>query len=331
MRKFNPEKLRSEINGALNLRNEIENIVDKLCSEGFKNIYWIGIGGTYASAHQTYIHMKEKSSLDINFENASEYLTTGNKRIGKNTIAVISSESGTTDEMVRAVKKLKKEGVTILGFIDTPNTPLFEMVDYCVSYFSYEQIKFYMVADRFMYNHGEFDDYYEYYEEMEKHLADALVKVEEDADLFGKTFALKHHKDDMHYFVGAGNMMGATYSYAMCYWEEQHWLRTKSIHAAEFIHGCFEIIDRDSNVTIFVGEDSQRILSERIVKLIPKICGNYNIIDTKDYELKGISKKYRGSISHLVMRRICNRIDVYIEEINCHPMEIRRYYRQIDY
>ena len=28
-----------------------------------------------------------------------------------------------------------------------------------------------------------------------------------------------------HYFVGAGNQWGATYSYAMCYWEEQMWIR----------------------------------------------------------------------------------------------------------
>ena len=32
----------------------------------------------------------------------------------------------------------------------------------------------------------------------------------------------------------------------MCYWEEQHWIRTKSIHSAEFFHGTLEIIDRDT-------------------------------------------------------------------------------------
>ena len=137
--------------------------------------------------------------------------------------------------------------------------------------------------------------------------------------------------DKIHYFVGAGNQYGATYSYAMCYWEEQHWIRTKSIHSAEFFHGMFEIIDRDTAVTVFIGEDSQRKLSERVANFLPRICANYNIIDTKDYELKGISEKFRGHLSHLLMRVITSRIDVHLEKLNCHPMEIRRYYRQLDY
>ena len=93
----------------------------------------------------------------------------------------------------------------------------------------------------------------------------------------------------------------------------------------------FEVIDRDTPVTVFVGEDSQRALSERVANFIPKICSNYNIIDTKDYELKGISEEFRGHLSHLLMRAITKRIDVHIERLNCHPMEIRRYYRQLEY
>ena len=51
-----------------------------------------------------------------------------------------------------------------------------------------------------------------------------------------------------------------------------------------------------------------------------------------DYQrLKGISEEFRGMISHLVMRVINHRIDVHIKELNDHDMEIRRYYRKLDY
>ncbi len=59
-------------------------------------------------------------------------------------------------------------------------------------------------------------------------------------------------------------------------------------------------------------------------------CANYTVIDTKDYPLH-ISDEFRGYVSHLVMHAINNRIDAHIEKINCHPMEIRRYYRQLEY
>jgi fructoselysine-6-phosphate deglycase len=110
-----------------------------------------------------------------------------------------------------------------------------------------------------------------------------------------------------------------------------HWMRTKSIHSAEFFHGMLEIVDRDTAVTVFVGEDSQRSLSERVAKFLPRITGRYTVIDTKEYPLEGISTAYRGSVSHLVMHAVTNRIDAHLEQLNRHPMEIRRYYRQLKY
>ena len=62
-----------------------------------------------------------------------------------------------------------------------------------------------MVADRFMHNKGEIDWYDRLYAEFDQHLANALVEVEKSADEFGKEFAMKHHKDSIHYFVGTGN------------------------------------------------------------------------------------------------------------------------------
>jgi len=331
MLKFDEQKQLDSVNGALALRKEIEYLVDGICKNGYKNICYLGIGGTYASSLQAEVHMKERSAIDFFVENAAEYINTGNKRVGEGTIVVMSSVTGSTSEVVEGLKKAKEAGAKVLGFVDYPDTKLAKMSDYLIPYPKNEQLKFFMVADRFMYNAGEFDEYNELYAELDEHLARALVEVEKSADELGECIARKHMNDSIHYFVGAGNQYGATYSYAMCYWEEQHWIRSKSIHSAEFFHGMFEIIDRDTAVTVYVGEDSQRVLSERVANFLPKICANYNIIDTKDYELKGISEKFRGHLSHHVMRAINARIDVHLEKLNCHPMEIRRYYRQLDY
>lgn len=331
MLKFDEKWLVGSVNGALAKRTEINKIVDTLCEEGYKNICWLGIGGTWASSMQAHVHMKEMSGIETWAENAAEYLTTGNKRITEGTIVVTSSVTGSTIEVVEAVKKMQKAGAKVIGFIDIDTTELAKLVDYEIAYPMNEQLKFFMVADRFMYNNGEFDDYEEMYKEFDAHLANALVEVEKKADAFGQEFAKKHWNDELHYFVGAGNQWGATYSYAMCYWEEQLWIKTKSITAPEFFHGMFEIITKETPVTIFVGEDAQRPLSERVVNFIPRICANYTVIDTKDYELKGISEKYRGHISHHVMHAVNNRIDAYMEKETCHPMEIRRYYRRLQY
>lgn len=331
MRKFNKQSLVDNMNGALKLRGEINKFVDEIHKRGFTNICWLGIGGTYASSMQAVVHMKEKTTLETFYQNAAEYLVTGNKRITDRTLVITSSVTGSTKEVVDAVKKLNEVGATILGFIDNKDAKLASLVTKCISYPTNEQLKFFMVGDRMMYLEGKFPDYEEFYQEMDEHFANEIADVEEGADEFAQKFAEKHHNDAIHYFVGAGNQWGATYSYAMCYWEEQHWIRTRAVEAAEFFHGMFEIVDRDTPVTVYVGEDSQRTLSKRVADFLPEICGNYTIIDTKDYELSGFSEKYRGTLSPFVFHAINNRIDVNIEHINRHPMDIRRYYRALDY
>lgn len=331
MIKFDEEKQIASVQGALALRPRIEEIVDGICKAGFRNLCWLGIGGTYASCLQAEVHMRERSKLDFFVVNAAEYLTTGDLRVGEGTVVVVSSVTGSTVEMVDGVKKAKAAGAKVLGFIDIDTTELAKLMDWEIAYPANEQLKFFMVADRFMFNHGEFDEYSVYYAQLDAHLARDLVEVEKAADAFGLAFAQKHHDDPIHYFVGAGNQYGSTYSYAMCYWEEQHWIRTKSIHSAEFFHGMLEIVDRDTAVTVFVGEDQQRPLSQRVVDFLPRICGNFTVIDSKDYALPGIDEKFRGNLSHLVTHAVTQRIDAHMEQINRHPMEIRRYYRRLSY
>ncbi|EMW5870994.1 MULTISPECIES: SIS domain-containing protein [Enterococcus] len=334
MLKFNEQKQIDDIQGALDLRPEVEKIIDSVWEKGFDNIYYLGIGGTYASAMQAVTYINGKSNLPAYVQHAAEYYTTGNKRLTKDSIVVLSSVTGTTQEVVKAVDEIKTVGATLIGFIDTEHSPLAEKCDYVITYPApgTEQIKFFMVADRLMKNNGEFDDYEDYYQELEGHLAKGLVEAEKQADAFGLEFAEKHRHDAMHYFIGAGNQWGAVYSYAMCYWEEQSWLRSKSIHAAEFLHGTLEIVDETTPVTLFLGEDEQRPLAERVKNLLPRICGNYTFIDSKDYAVEGISEKYRGRVlSFLLMHCVTQRIDAHVEKLNCHPLEIRRYYRQFDY
>ena len=339
LRAFNEEESRSSINGALALRPQIERIVDEIWKEDFDNIFFMGIGGTWASAMQVEVYMRGKSSLPVYVENAAEFLTTGNRKFTKDSVLIYSSVSGNTKEMVELVDRVKQIGARVFAFIDTPGSLLTadDKQDYLIVYGKNEQLKFYMVANYLMYKNGDFDEYERYNAEMEAHLADVLIETEKSADEWAYEYAknkvawLKEDPNTPHYFIGAGNQYGATYSYAMCYWEEQMWVRTKSISAAEFFHGTMEIIDKNTPVTLFIGEDEQRPLAERVARFLPNVCENYTIIDTKEFPLEGISEEFRGSISHHVMRAVNARVDAYMELFLRHPLSIRRYYRQFDY
>lgn len=339
LRNFNEQEAVDSVNGALALRPEIEAVIDKIWEEGFDGIYFIGIGGTYASSMQVEVYMRGRSKLPVFVENAAEFLTTGNKRFTEKSVVIYSSVSGNTKEMVELVDRVHELGARVFAFIDTPGSVLTapDKQDYLICYPKNEQLKFFMVANYLMYKNGEFPLYDEYNREMEGHLAQALADVEKAADAWAYDYAEKKvafyraHPDLPHYFIGSGNQYGATYSYAMCYWEEQMWIRTKSISCQEFFHGMQEIIVADTPVTLFMGEDEQRPLAERVARFLPQVNANYTIIDTKELELAGIRPEFRGTVSHLVMHGVNNRVDAYMELFLRHPLSIRRYYRQFDY
>ena len=184
MLKFNAQEKTENIRGALQLRAKIEKIADKILSEGFDTLYFIGIGGTWASALQVECYIKSQSTLPIAVENAAEYITTGNRRLTNRSVVVVSSVSGSTQEIVEAVGKAKNIGARIFGFIDKPNAPLADRCDYCISYPGNEQLKFFMLANYLMYKNGEFPEYERYNREMEAYLPEALVPVECTADAF---------------------------------------------------------------------------------------------------------------------------------------------------
>lgn len=331
--KFDEQAQLNSVNGALALRPQIEKIVDELFDKGFDGIWWIGVGGTLASAWQVEYYMRSRTKLPIYTDHAAQFLTTGNSRFTNKSVVIFSTVTGSTVEMVDMCRKAKEIGATVFGFVDKAGAKITEFCDYVITYPANEQLKFFMTANYLMYKNGEFSKYNQHNYEMEAHLASALVEIEKVADDFGRAFAEKHCEDPIHYFVGCGSQWGATYSYAMCYWEEQHWIKTKSIQAEEFFHGMFEIVTKDTPVTVFLGEDEQRPLAERVVRFLPRICRNYTFIDARDYAeyLEGISQEFRGSISHLVTHAVTQRIDAHMEVINRHPLGIRRYYRQFDY
>ena len=334
MHKFDEKKQVQDINKALSLRKDIEKLAQKIMDKKPKAIHLIGIGGTYASMWQAKIMTQSRSRLPFYLVHAAEFCAAPTPLLDKDSVVIFCSESGSTQEVLDAVIIAKERGALCLGFVDTINSPLHIICHDCVSFKApnIEQIKLFMLLDCLLHLNGEFLEYEKYYKELDASLAKGLVVVSKKADSFALDFAQKHRKNAFTYFAGSGVLWPGVYSYAMCYWEEQHWLRSKSVHASEFLHGTLEVIEESTPVVLFLGEDEQREIGLRVGNLLSRICANYEIIDSANYEIEGISKEFRGRlISFLIMRQITDRIDAHIERLNCHPMEIRRYYRRIDY
>lgn len=72
MLKFDEQKQLDSVNGALKLRGTVEAIVDRIVQEGYTDLFFVGVGGTYASGMQVVTYMAGNSEISAYAENAAE-------------------------------------------------------------------------------------------------------------------------------------------------------------------------------------------------------------------------------------------------------------------
>lgn len=316
------------------LNEQFAAIADAVCEKGFDNILFTSAGGSLAALEPYSYIMKSMSKIPAIAEIPAELMTTGNPLVTDKTVAILTSKTGDTKETVAVAKWLKERNVTTISFCGAPDSPLNEATDYSVYYGDadpHDLCGLYVIT-RIMYNKGEFDAYPKFIEEM-KNFGQVLVSVGKAAEDYGKKYASLFAEKDKEYqiWISSGNTWGTTYSMAMCVLEECQWLRTKSVNSADFFHGTIEMVERNVLVAVGMGEGPTRPLDERVVRFVEKHTNQLFVFDTKDYEFPGISDEFRWLLSPVVLWAIYERAYKNLADLRKHTLDIRRYYRRLDY
>ncbi|MGN9841041.1 SIS domain-containing protein [Nonomuraea sp. H19] len=330
---FNEPEFLAQVASAVGLRPRIEELVDRLVDEGFDSLLLVGAGGTYAQMWP-YEHLARRSStLDVRAAIAAELIVSGDARLGPRTVAVFTSVSGTTDDSVRAIEYCKSKGAYTIGFTGYPDSPVATKVDHALVSqpktwpFDMQLLLF---MGRLLSRRGEFDGYEKFAAEFEN-IPQLLVEVARQAEPVAAAFAEAHKDTGYHFLIGGGNLWGFTYLYSMCILEEMQWLRTTRVHSAEFFHGSLELLEEDTSVIIFQGEDETRPLTDRAEAFARRVSKDVTVFDTRDYPLTGISPEFRGLLAPLVLDTVMSRVSKHLERVRDHSLELRRYYRVVDY
>lgn len=321
-------------NGAYiyNQRESIEKIADTICQKEFKNILFSSVGGSQAMMDPFVDMMNEMSHIPIYSVLSSILVKTGHNQVCKETVVFMSSKSGDTVETVEAAKYLKDIGCTIISIVGKAHSPLETLSDFCVVYKDGrpQELIMYLLIGRILYNRGCFEDYNDFADEL-KELPAVLVSVRKAVDQKAKEYCEKYHNEPYQIWIASGNLWPVCYAYAMCVLEESQWIRTKSVSSPEFFHGTLELIEKDVCVTLLVGEGKTRDIDLRVQRFIEQYSDKANVFDCQDFEYPHISKKYRPLLSPVVMNAILQRISKNMEVITNHSLDIRRYYRKVDY
>jgi fructoselysine-6-phosphate deglycase len=333
---FDEPCFKKVVQDAIALRPQIETIADAISKDGFSNIFFIGCGGTYAHSLPMKYWLDSESSLETHTVIAAEFMLMGHKKFSKDSICLFSTRSGNTKEIVEAAKFCRNAGARTVVYVCNPDTPIYAHANYLVQSYAEddhlcEAIYTFMITflSRLLKNAGQFADYDSFMDQYSK-IADYLLKGKELYESRCAAFAAEH-KDTGYYMVaGAGMLWGEAYDYAMCILEEMQWLKTKSIHGAEFFHGTLELMEPDTTLLAFLGEDETAPLMDRLLKFSQTITKDIFKFDTKEVKLP-VDAKRRKILSPMVMCTITERLSCHLEKVRNHKLTTRRYYRQMDY
>ncbi len=334
---FDKERFLKTQAGAVSQAEKINTIIDNLMPE-MDSIFFIGSGGVGILFDSTVEFVRTRSTFPFNRVIAAEFFDSPNKSLSANSLVVVPSLSGTTEETIELVDFCEKENIKTLALVGSPNTPLEEKATYTVyndvlddtsseSYY----LQGLMIALRIMLNREEIlqSEYDSYYDDFQK-LPKELLKVKKQSEMMSKEFAEKFQDTNYHIIVGAGDSFTEAYYYGMCILEEMQWIKTRPIQAADFFHGTLELVEKGVSVLVFEGEDFSRPIVDRVRRFLPQVTDTITVIDTKDYEMN-ISEETRKIISPVVLATILERVSAHLSNQRKHPLTVRRYYKRIPY
>ncbi len=331
---FNESELRAQIDSALALRPAIEELAEELVDAGIDSILLVGSGGTYAQMWPHEYNANRISKLPVRSAISRELILSGDALLGPNTLVVFTSASGTTEDVLAAMEYVNEKGAKSVSFTCNEESPIAKAATYTLTAlpktWPFDMQLTFLLGKIFSLR-GEFDGYESLANEMMDHLTDALISAAHEADEQASRFAESHADTDYHFLIGGGPLWGFTYLYSMCVLEEMQWLHTTRVNAAEFFHGSLELLESDTSIIVFQGEDETRPLTDRAESFAKRISNDVTVFDTKNYALEGFSPENRAIIAPIVLDTVMGRVSKHLERVRDHDLTLRRYYRVMEY
>lgn len=316
-----------------------------LDAKSVKHVFFIACGGSLSIMHPAKFLLDQHSTLPSDVYNAAEFLTRAPRSLDKNSLVILCSMTGTTKETTAAAEFARSKGATTIGLTVEPSSPLAKAVNHVVGFeapyttgvaieakdSNYARI-YQLIMGLVALTGGE---------DLTETLISSLSALQPAIDRAQVTFAPKFEdyaprfaKEDVIYTVASGASYGAAYSFAICVLMEMQWINSQAIHANEFFHGPFEVLDKNRAFILMKGLDSTRALEERADEFLHRFGSPENVLvlDAEKLDLSGIDPRFRGNVVPLIFFDTLWRFAYKIADLRKHEMlAARRYMKKITY
>jgi len=303
------------------------------------DLFFVACGGSYAlMLPNQHVVDRESASITGVAINAAEFKARAPKRLGKGSVVILCSHSGTTPETVEAAEIANAAGALTIALTIAPASPLARVAHHTIVY---THAPMTMTADHspaILYRltfgilaardgNGKLAD-------LEAGLAalpalvDGAIATSKDAVA---AFAESHKREPVIYTMGSGASFGVAYSFAICILQEMQWVHSAAIHAGEYFHGPFEITDFDVPFIQLVGVGPSRAMDERALAFAQSYSRRMTVLDARELGVETLPESVAEYLAPLVFSPVLRAHADKLADAKGHPLTVRRYMWKMDY
>lgn len=326
-----------------NAEAQLENIFEAFKSRTIRRVFFVACGGSSALMYPSkYVLDRESAAITSEIFSSNEFIHRNPQSLNEESLVILMSHKGKTPETTEAAKFAKSKGALTVSLMYVETAPLADASDFIVNYS--------WVSAGNMEPHPEVMNYailYKlslgllYVKEGNKKYEKLLSSLNNLGAVFesvmrqvsepAKAYAESVKDEKIIYTMASGSNYGVAYSFAICILMEMQWKHSHAIHAGEFFHGPFEILDKDVPFILLMGLDETRPLEERALTFLEQYGEKLLVIDAKNFDLTGIDEEVKGYLAPIVINFALRIYALALSKATGHPLETRRYMFKVAY
>jgi fructoselysine 6-phosphate deglycase len=309
----------------------------QLSKPGYQRLFLVACGAPIqAMCVAAYWAIKVAKTLEIRRVYPAEFVHQDPLSIDQNTLVVLASHSGKTEETLQAAKFLLEKPCTTIAITQENTSPLAQLSDHTLAYGHSEQGYYagYLLFQSFLSGLLETKEKWEIHKSLIaslRALPASLADTFESQDSQAIEIADRIKDETLLYIIGAGPTYCTAYVIASCILMEMQWIHAHPLRAAEFFHGPFEVMDKHSFIINLLGEDPSRPEAERVDQFCQEVSIPIITYDSKTLPMAGIDHRIRPILAPIFLDAALVRMTEHLAELRHHPLDKRRYMGKMEY
>ena len=321
------------------VNTQIEEVLEVVKNREIDQVFFIACGGSSALMYSSkYLIDHESSKIKADVFNSNEFIYRNPASLGETTLAILCSHLGKTPETTEAAMFARKKGALTIALTYDHESPLAKESDYVIGYEYGPEIDPAKSRNIIIYqlvmgilNVKEGNTKYAALKQSLPHLQNVVDKAVVQYAQRAIEFANEYKDEKFIYTMASGSNFGVAYTFAICILMEMQWINSHAIHAGEFFHGPFEILDKETPFIMLLGLDETRPMEERALEFLERYGEKQIVLDAKTLDLCGVKDEVKGYVASVVLLYILRSYSRQLAEVRNHPLEKRRYMFKVPY